>query len=124
MVKGRSWRTLAPPSKWSDTPLLRPEAMPAIPDLDEATATETKTISELDTPWHVIVYDDPVNLMSFVTLVLQRVFGYPKEKAEKLMLEVHHAGFSVVWTGQRERAEFYVQQLQMHQLKAAMKKAA
>lgn len=90
-------------------------------DTEEITITETET--DLDTPWNVIVYDDPVNLMHFVTLVLQRVFGYPKEKAETLMMEVHNLGQSVVWTGAREKAELYVQQLQSHQLLAAMKKS-
>ncbi|MDF1741901.1 MAG: ATP-dependent Clp protease adapter ClpS [Verrucomicrobiales bacterium] len=90
-------------------------------ELDEITLTETET--DLDTPWNVIVYDDPVNLMNFVTLVLKRVFGYPQEKAESLMMEVHKAGKSVVWTGEREKAELYVQQLQSFQLLAAMKRA-
>lgn len=94
-----------------------------IPDLDEITLTETETLTELDSPWNVLVYDDPVNLMSFVTLVLRRVFGYPREKAEALMLEVHRRGLSVVWSGEKEKAELYVQQLQAHQLLAAMKKA-
>lgn len=94
-----------------------------IPDLDEITLTETETETELGTPWNVIVYDDPVNLMSFVTLVLRRVFGYSQEKAEALMLEVHKRGSSVVWSGELEKAELYVQQLQAHQLLAAMKKA-
>ncbi|MCB1204530.1 MAG: ATP-dependent Clp protease adapter ClpS [Verrucomicrobiae bacterium] len=93
------------------------------PDLDEIFITETETLAEHDAPWNVLVYDDPVNLMSFVTLVFRRVFGYPQEKAEALMLEVHRNGFSVVWSGNREKAEFYVQQLQSHQLLAAMKKA-
>lgn len=93
------------------------------PDIDEITITETETETSLDTPWNVIVYDDPVNLMSFVTLVLRRVFGYPKPKAEALMMEVHKSGSSVVWTGEREKAELYVQQLQTYQLLAAMKKA-
>lgn len=92
-----------------------------IPDLEEITLTETET--DLNRPWNVIVYDDPVNLMSFVTLVLKRVFGYPQEKAEALMLEVHRKGLSVVWSGEREMAELYVQQLQSHQLLAAMKKS-
>lgn len=91
-------------------------------DTEEITITETET--DLETPWNVIVYDDPVNLMHFVTLVLQRVFGYPKEKAETLMMEVHNLGQSVVWTGVREKAELYVQQLQSHQLLAAMKKSS
>lgn len=93
------------------------------PDIDEITITETETETDLETPWNVIVYDDPVNLMSFVTLVLKRVFGYPQEKAEAMMLEVHKLGQSVVWTGAKEKAELYVQQLQSHQLLAAMKKA-
>ncbi len=93
------------------------------PDIDEITITETETEVSLDTPWNVIVYDDPVNLMSFVTLVLRRIFGYSQEKAESLMLEVHKLGSSVVWTGGREKAELYVQQLQTYQLLAAMKKA-
>ncbi len=90
-------------------------------DTEEITITETET--DLDVPWNVIVYDDPVNLMHFVTLVLQRVFGYSKEKAEVLMLEVHNESQSVVWSGQREKAELYVQQLQTYQLLAAMKKS-
>ncbi len=93
------------------------------PDIDEIAITETETETDLETPWNVIVYDDPVNLMSFVTLVLKRVFGYPQEKAEAMMLEVHKLGQSVVWTGAKEKAELYVQQLQSHQLLAAMKKA-
>lgn len=92
-------------------------------DTDEITIAETETDVDLDTPWNVIVYDDPVNLMSFVTLVIKRVFGYPQEKAEAMMLEVHKLGQSVVWTGPKEKAELYVQQLQSHQLLAAMKKA-
>lgn len=93
------------------------------PDLEEILLTETETETDLNRPWNVIVYDDPVNLMSFVTLVLKRVFGYPQEKAEALMLEVHRHGLSVVWSGEREKAELYVQQLQSHQLLAAMKKS-
>lgn len=93
-------------------------------DTEEVVITQPETETDLDTPWNVIVYDDPVNLMNFVTLVLQRVFGYPKEKAETLMLEVHKTGQSVVWTGQREKAELYVQQLQSYQLLAAMKKTS
>ncbi len=93
-------------------------------DIDEITITETETETDLDVPWNVIVYDDPVNLMSFVTLVFKRVFGYPQEKAETLMMEVHQLGQSVVWTGAREKAELYVQQLQSHQLLAAMKKTS
>ncbi|MFT5467082.1 MAG: ATP-dependent Clp protease adaptor protein ClpS [Verrucomicrobiales bacterium] len=84
---------------------------------------ESKTDDELDIPWNVIIYDDPVNYMGFVTLVLRRVFGYSEEKATGMMLEVHEHGKSIVWTGEREKAEFYVQQLQAYQLLAQLHKA-
>jgi ATP-dependent Clp protease adaptor protein ClpS len=93
------------------------------------TETETVIIPDedvdelLDQPWHVVIYDDPVNLMSYVTMVIRRVFGYPEGTAERMMMEVHTKGKSIVWTGDREKAELYVQQLQSYQLLAAMKKA-
>ncbi len=59
----------------------------------------------LDAPWVTIVWNDPVNLMKYVTYVFQRVFGYPKPKAEKLMLDVHHKGRAVVSSGNREAME-------------------
>ena len=65
----------------------------------------------LDLPWNVVVHNDPVNLMSYVTQVFQKVFDYSRERAERHMLEVHRNGRSIVWTGARERAELYVQQL-------------
>lgn len=92
-------------------------------DLDEITITELDTDIELDVPWNVVIHDDPVNLMNFVTMILKRVFGYPQEKAEVLMLEVHNLGRSVVWTGNKEKAELYVQQLQSYQLMAKMEKS-
>ncbi len=58
-----------------------------------------------DTPWVTIVWNDPVNLMSYVTYVFQTVFGYAKPKAEKLMLDVHHRGKAVVSSGTRESME-------------------
>jgi ATP-dependent Clp protease adaptor protein ClpS len=58
-----------------------------------------------DRPWLVIVWNDPVNLMSYVTYVLQKLFNYPKAKATKLMLQVHNEGKAVVASGAREKAE-------------------
>ena len=84
---------------------------------------ETRAEENLDLPWLVIVHNDPVNLMSYVTMVFQRVFGYPREKAERHMLEVHHKGRSVLWSGMRERAELYVQQLHGYLLLATLEKA-
>lgn len=83
---------------------------------------ETRSEEDLDVPWQVVVHNDPVNLMSYVTMVFQRVFGYPREKAERHMLEVHHKGRSVLWSGMRERAELYVQQLHGYLLLATLEK--
>ena len=58
-----------------------------------------------DTPWVTVVWNDPVNLMSYVTYVFQRYFGYDKAKAEKLMMDVHHEGRAVVSNGSREEME-------------------
>jgi ATP-dependent Clp protease adaptor protein ClpS len=86
--------------------------------------TETSSKQDVDLPWQVIVHNDPVNLMTYVTMVFQRVFGYPREKAEQHMLEVHHKGRSILWTGMRERAELYVQQLQSNLLLATLEKTS
>lgn len=97
--------------------------MPFETDSDPSTIILEETATDLDMPWHVVVYDDPVNLMTFVTLVFRRVFGYSEEKATTLMLEVHNLGQSIVWTGAKEKAEHYVHQLQSYQLLCAMKKS-
>lgn len=75
-----------------------------------------------DQPWQVVVWNDPINLMSYVTWVLQKLFGYSKAKAEKLMLDVHHKGRAVVSSGARERAESDVFRLHAHGLWATMEK--
>ena len=84
---------------------------------------ETETKVDLATPWNVIVHNDPINLMTYVTMVFQRVFGYSRDRAERHMLEVHHKGRSLVWSGGREKAELYVHQLHSHQLLATLEKA-
>ena len=88
------------------------------------TSKKTKPKSEKETPWSVLVLDDPVNLMAYVTMVLKRVFGYDEQRATLLMMEVHTQGRSVVWAGAREKAEFYVQQLHSWQLKSTLEKAS
>lgn len=75
-----------------------------------------------DLPWNVVVHNDPVNLMSYVTKVFVKVFGFSTERANKHMLEVHHKGRSIVWSGARERAEFYVQQLHGYLLLSTIEK--
>jgi ATP-dependent Clp protease adaptor protein ClpS len=76
----------------------------------------------LDVPWIVIVWNDPINLMPYVVYVFQKLFGYPREKATKLMLDVHHKGKAVVAEGPRERCEFDVSRLHAHGLWATMQK--
>jgi ATP-dependent Clp protease adaptor protein ClpS len=73
-----------------------------------------------DLPWIVLVWNDPINLMSYVTFVLQKLFGYSLEKATELMLDVHHKGRAVVSSGAREKAEIDVFRLHEHGLWATM----
>ena len=82
------------------------------PDVDD--------VAEPDRPWVVIVWNDPINLMSYVTFVFQKLFGYSKEKATSLMLDVHQKGRAVVSNGPREKAELDVFRLHEHGLWATM----
>ncbi len=82
------------------------------PEVDEAVGT--------DRPWIVIVWNDPVNLMSYVVYVFQKLFGYSREKATQLMMQVHREGRSVVSDGTREKAEADVARLHAHGLWATM----
>jgi len=66
---------------------------------------EVEESSDVERPWVTIVWNDPVNLMSYVTHVLMELFGYPKAKAHMLMLDVHHKGRAVVSSGSREQME-------------------
>jgi ATP-dependent Clp protease adaptor protein ClpS len=75
-----------------------------------------------DRPWIVIVWNDPINLMSYVTLVFRKLFGYSEAEATKLMLQVHHEGKAAVSTGTREKAEYDVSRLHAHGLWASMQR--
>ena len=75
---------------------------------------------EQERPWVVIVWNDPINLMSYVTLVFQKLFGFSLEKATKLMLQVHNEGKAVVSSGNREKSELDVARLHAHGLWATM----
>ena len=88
------------------------------PTIDEAISSA----EDLDVPWQVVVHNDPVNLMSYVTMVFQKVFGFTRDKAEKHMLEVHQQGRSILWSGVRERGELYVQQLHGYLLLATIER--
>ncbi|HUQ40421.1 MAG TPA: ATP-dependent Clp protease adapter ClpS [Acidimicrobiales bacterium] len=98
-----------------------PTSTPTLPrHVDEPTGDDAV---EPDRPWQVIVWNDPINLMSYVTLVFQKLFGYSRDKATKLMMDVHTKGRAVVTHGTRERAELDVFRLHEHGLWATMEQA-
>ena len=83
---------------------------------------ETDIVSAPDTPWVTIVWNDPVNLMSYVTYVFMTYFSYPKEKAQKLMNDVHTEGRAVVSSGTREEMERDVTAMHSYGLWATLQK--
>jgi ATP-dependent Clp protease adaptor protein ClpS len=103
-------------------PVLAGGASPAVPVRERQPDTRERT--RTDQPWDVIVWDDPVNLMSYVVFVFRRVFGYPEPVARQLMLEVHRKGKALVASEPREQAELYVQQLHGYGLHATMQRAS
>ena len=86
------------------------------PNPSPAAAAQT----QLADVWRVVVLNDPVNLMSYVVMVLKKVFGFDETKARRHMLEVHEKGRSVIWAGVREQAEAYVFTLQQWHLNAVI----
>jgi len=91
-----------------------------IPDTVEELFGEEETTT--DAPWIVIVWNDPINLMSYVVLVFQKLFGYSREKATHLMLQVHYDGKAVVANGTRDQCEADVTRLHAYGLWATMQK--
>jgi len=87
----------------------------------ETRRPEGDDVARRERPWIVIVWNDPINLMSYVTLVFQKLFGYSREKATKLMLQVHEDGKAVVSSGTREKAEHDVARLHAHGLWATLR---
>lgn len=88
----------------------------------EVTEADVGFEVEEDTPWVVLVWNDPINLMSYVAFVFRKLFGYSEEKANALMLDVHHKGRAVVSNGTKEKAEADVSRLHEHGLWATMQK--
>ena len=86
--------------------------------------TEVEESISLERPWIVLVWNDPINLMSYVTFVFQKLFGYSLEKATELMLDVHEKGKAVVSSGSKEKAEMDVYRLHEHGLWATMQQDA
>ena len=93
-----------------------------LPDIDEKTADKVK--DAFAKAWNVIVWNDPVNLMSYVVFVFMRVLAFNKEKATRHMLEVHQLGKSLVATETREKAELYHLQIQAHGLKVTIEQSS
>jgi ATP-dependent Clp protease adaptor protein ClpS len=92
----------------------------AVPDLDETTDLQAAPLE----PWEVVVWNDPVNLMSYVVRVFRTYFGYSLERATALMLAVHHDGHAIVATGPRETMEVHAQAMHDYGLWATVRKAA
>jgi len=86
--------------------------------------TKEKIEEAFEKNWNVLVWNDPVNLMSYVVFVFMRVLGFNKEKATKHMMEVHRQGKSLVATETREKAELYHQQIQAHGLIVTLEQAS
>lgn len=89
---------------------------------DTDLTTELENILAADTPWNVIVWNDPVNLMTYVAYVFRSHFGYSRARAEQLMLQVHHNGKAIVFTGPREDAEKHTQAMHAWGLLATFEK--
>lgn len=89
---------------------------------DTDLTTELENILAADTPWNVIVWNDPVNLMTYVAYVFRSHFGYSRARAEELMLQVHHNGKAIVFTGLREDAEKHTQAMHAWGLLATFEK--
>ena len=94
--------------------------MPAA--IDPQVDPEVEELGKTDKPWQTVVWNDPVNLMSYVTYVFQKLFGYSREKATKLMLDVHHKGKAVVSSGSKDKVESDVKKLHAAGLWATMQK--
>jgi len=95
----------------------------ALPQVAPAETPQIEEVPADDRPWVTIVWDDPVNLMTYVTYVFRTYFGYPREVAERLMLQVHHEGRAVVASGNREAMERHVQAMHGYGLQATVSRA-
>jgi len=91
----------------------------AAPSVDQGVDVSRRT--DPDRPWQTVVWDDPVNLMSYVTHVFREYFGLPRAEAERLMLAVHNDGHAVVSQGPRERMELHAQAMHDYGLWATVR---
>lgn len=91
---------------------------------DVESETTTRSRISPDVPWQTVVWNDPVNLMSYVTHVFRRYFGYPKPEAERLMLQVHQNGRAIVASGPREQMERHTGEMHEYGLWATVDRAS
>jgi ATP-dependent Clp protease adaptor protein ClpS len=99
------------------------KAMTVAPDSSTLERPDIEEVVRTDVPWVTIVWDDPVNLMSYVTFVFTEYFRYSRTKAQRLMMQVHTEGKAVVSTGTREEMERDVQAMHTYGLWATLQKA-
>jgi len=97
--------------------------MPPLADTDVQEDTGTRRDEQGQRPWQTVVWNDPVNLMSYVTHVFREYFGYDRTQAERLMLAVHHDGHAVVAEGAREQMELHAQAMHDYGLWATIRQA-
>jgi ATP-dependent Clp protease adaptor protein ClpS len=105
------------PARASTAPV---EVEPEVEPVETVGEPEEEEVVSTDRPWLVIVWNDPVNLMSYVVFVFQKLFGYSRKKATRLMMQVHQEGKAAVSDGTREKAEADVARLHAHGLWATM----
>jgi len=118
--RGHSFNTLGDEQELRPSVRLMGSPM-ATPDVDEALEVDVATSENL--PWLCIVWDDPVNLMSYVTYVFQTVLGYSRKRAHELMTQVHTEGKAVVSSGEKDKVEGDVKKLHTAGLWATMQQA-
>ncbi len=121
-MPGATRSTLPSPAIDRPGPELRAAAAPG-PEVETEEGTKAKVDEAFERTWGVIVWNDPVNTMTFVTYVFRKVLKMDRSTAERHMLEVHRQGKSLVATETRERAEFLVHQIQSFGLKATLERA-
>ena len=96
--------------------------MAAAPGIAPERTVEPTEVNELDRPWNVLVWNDPVTLMDYVVFVLRKLFGHDEATATKLMMQVHNEGKAVVSSGPREKSEADVARLHAHGLQATLQR--
>jgi len=97
---------------------------PVLSRTDVERDTTTRSGVSPDVPWQTVVWNDPVNLMSYVTHVFRSYFGYSKPEAERLMLQVHHDGRAIVATGPREEMERHTEAMHEYGLWATVERTS